>query len=127
MERMFIERTMEKEMEEMKQKYPDKMNFRSTKYLERHRLTGPDGKGFDSVVTSPTDFKAALIEISHSWTKIKTIRWKSEHVPLLTQVIENVEQLRALQTLSICPAACEEDFFTSTKAYKNSEELSPPS
>lgn len=46
---------------------------------------------------------------------------------LLTQVIENVEQLRALQTLSICPAACEEDFFTSTKAYKNSEELSPPS
>ena len=110
-EKMFKEGVMESALAEAMKKDPnDKYTIKQIKDSLR---IGPDGTGFDENITNPEEFKQALLDIAHSWTRIKSLHWVTGEVPLLTEIIDHVESLGTLDSLSICVAACEERYYLS--------------
>lgn len=112
-EKMFKEGIRETALAEAMEKDPH--DDYTIKAIKRSRRIGPDGSGFDENITSPEEFRQALVDIVHSWTRIRSLHWETEGVPLLTEIIEHVESLGTLDSLSICIAACEERYYLSDK------------
>ena len=112
-EKMFKEGVRESALAEATKKDPHDDD--TIKAIKSSRRIGPDGTGFDGNITNPEEFRQALIDIAHSWTRIRSLHWETAGVPLLTEIIEHVKSLGTLDSLSICVAACEERYYLSDK------------
>lgn len=109
MEKMFKEDVAAEALAEAIARDPE--DSYSIRQITGRRRTGPDGTGFDATITNPAEFKQALLDISRSWTSIRNLKWETDSLPLLTEIIEHVESLGTLDSLSIYVASCEERYF----------------
>jgi hypothetical protein len=112
-EKMFKEGVRESALAEAMEKDPNDQY--TIERIKSSRRIGPDGAGFDENITNPEEFKQALLDIAYSWRRIRFLHWKTWELPLLTEIIDHVESLGTLDSLSICVAACEERFYLSDK------------
>lgn len=116
---------MEQLSEEVERVKPGAWNDEVKREFRMYCQKGPDGEGTDRHLKNAADLKEALITIFRSFKTLKTLKWDAHGVPFLTAMIEHLETLECLKSLSMDVSCCEEDFFYSEAPPEGT--LHPPS
>lgn len=111
LEQSFKEDAAEKALEKAMRENPNDIPL--IEQIRDWRRTGPDGIKSDRIISDPEELREALTGISKSWIRIRSLSWDTESLPLFTGIIEHVQSLGTLDSLSVSVAACEERYFPS--------------
>lgn len=112
LERAFRKGAAKEALAELKNKEGDH-SYAIESITKWERVGSDGGRHSGLVINNPAELKQALTAIARSWTRLHALHWETLALPLLTEVIEHIESLGTLKSLSVCIPACEERYYLS--------------